>query len=594
MAILENLSSAQKGVLDDNKSKLQEGQIFLIDIGEGGGQLAQFKDGSLNTLKFDFSLGFGGKTIGQNQNQVSNKAISDLGINRDNIIDLRNDANFLWRDVVADLPKNTTSDFNTFQGEFISPTRATNLKELPDLSDEQKKGLQQESQQTAQFLSQQETKTLNEVPISIPFKDGLSDSQKQGITNLSKKPVDQWTETDKKNWAFATNNAALPSQPTQPSVTQSKEIFQDGNDLFIQNQDGSFKRISDQSELENLVFQQGFQDTRRQLPTQQTTQQTTGDIPFKTGLSEAQKQSISNLAQKPADQWTDTDRRNWDFATNNAPLPTDQVAEPDITPEVDTTTTELQPEEANALDLLLQELIESDPFLSEQFEDEEMRAAFEGLPKELQGAYLQTLRALGERIEAGEVINPDIEITPEMAKEFLDQATSEIDPFFREQIGLVKSDLDLSFQRMQEDFETGVRRAEEPFKLGLAAQAETEAQRGLAFGSARGGREQRAITGQQELISDAGQDVARTQQDLLRSAERQIGSEELGGVQAPGVQQFGVSRSGFTPTGTRQLFTPQGGLVGSLGKQKEVDVRRRASELESAFRTTRNLNLNNL
>ena len=44
-------------------------------------------------------------------------------------------------------------------------------------------------------------------------------------------------------------------------------------------------------------------------------------IPFKTGLSAAQQQSIVNLSKKPIAQWTATDRQNWSYATNNAPLP---------------------------------------------------------------------------------------------------------------------------------------------------------------------------------------------------------------------------------------------------------------------------------
>lgn len=45
----------------------------------------------------------------------------------------------------------------------------------------------------------------------INFKEGLSPEQQAGIQKLSLKPQDQWTATDKANWAFATNNSPLPS-----------------------------------------------------------------------------------------------------------------------------------------------------------------------------------------------------------------------------------------------------------------------------------------------------------------------------------------------------------------------------------------------
>lgn len=45
-------------------------------------------------------------------------------------------------------------------------------------------------------------------------------------------------------------------------------------------------------------------------------------IPFIAGLSDSQKSSILSLSQnKPSDQWTATDLKNWNYATNNAPLP---------------------------------------------------------------------------------------------------------------------------------------------------------------------------------------------------------------------------------------------------------------------------------
>lgn len=46
------------------------------------------------------------------------------------------------------------------------------------------------------------------------------------------------------------------------------------------------------------------------------------NIPFKSGLTQAQQQSISDLvANKDVSQWTTTDKQNWSYATNGSALP---------------------------------------------------------------------------------------------------------------------------------------------------------------------------------------------------------------------------------------------------------------------------------
>ncbi len=62
----------------------------------------------------------------------------------------------------------------------------------------------------------------NQAP--IPFKAGMTDAQKQGITDLvTKKDPSQWSATDKANWNYATNNAPLPtaSAPYMGGVSAS-------------------------------------------------------------------------------------------------------------------------------------------------------------------------------------------------------------------------------------------------------------------------------------------------------------------------------------------------------------------------------------
>lgn len=45
----------------------------------------------------------------------------------------------------------------------------------------------------------------------VSLKSGLSSQQVSGLQSLAQKPVASWSDTDKANWAYATNNGALPT-----------------------------------------------------------------------------------------------------------------------------------------------------------------------------------------------------------------------------------------------------------------------------------------------------------------------------------------------------------------------------------------------
>src|SRR3990167_2493566 len=239
----------------------------------------------------------------------------------------------------------------------------------------------------------------------------------------------------------------------------------------------------------------------------------------------------------------------------------------------------------------INELIKLDPFLAEQFGDEKTRAMFQNLPPELQSVYLQAVKSFTKKVESGQVINPDIELTPEILKQFTDQATAEIDPYYKEVLGGIKGDLDISFQRMQEDYDKSIGKTEERFKENLAIQAGNEAEQGTAFSSGRIQREQQAVTNQQRQLDDTSLGLARDVQDIGRQAERQIGSTELGGVIIPQFKTYQASTQGFMPSGTRSLFTPQGNMLGTIPKQRTVDLANRSSNLEEMYRTNRVLDL---
>lgn len=328
------------------------------------------------------------------------------------------------------------------------------------------------------------------------------------------------------------NPTGTTPEVTPPTGESDKKIYKRGSDLYIKTGD-KFYKIPDPATLYDLVTNKGYQDVRENLPV---------DAPI------------------------------GDFGEQ-----TDEILEetPDLTD-------------------LFSSTIDLDPFLQEQFQDENTRQNFDKMSPELQMAYLQMMQSLGRQIEAGKVLNPNIEITPEKVQEFTNQATSELDPYYQEVINNYKDDLNTSILRLKTDFETGVRNAEDPFKRNLAAVAESEAQAGLTYGSERAKREQTNVLGQQQLIDENALKVQRSAEDAYKQAERTIGSDALSGVSIPNIKDYNVNKLGFAESGLRNLYATKGNLVGTFQKEKTTNIRTRASELEDAYRQNRILNTSQL
>jgi len=305
----------------------------------------------------------------------------------------------------------------------------------------------------------------------------------------------------------------------------------------------------------------------------QYTRQSNGSVILNPGVQpiSGTVKTIGGLPEIKPTEFTQFPKANIDTGFEEIPSEGGNIAEPDLS--------------------IYDTFINNDPFLSEQFQDQTLRDNFAKMSPTLQMAYIQMMQSLGKQIEAGKVINPNIEITPEQVKEFTDQATKELDPYYQEQIRNYQKDLDTSITRLTEDFNTGVRNAEDPFKRNLAVQAENEAQAGTVYGSERGVRENLAVSDQQQKIDELSKTVGRSIQDTKTQAERTLGSDVFG-TSSYNMPTYGVSNQGISTTGSRTVFSPTGGLIGELPKEKTTAIKSRASELEEAFRNQRILNLN--
>lgn len=193
---------------------------------------------------------------------------------------------------------------------------------------------------------------------------------------------------------------------------------------------------------------------------------------------------------------------------------------------------------------------------------------------------------LQQKLEEGKKVNPDLTITPELAQKFVNDATSELDPYYQELIGQHKQDLDISFRQLQQDYTTAIQREQPAFQDKLESQDISEAESGTAFSSGRVKREGDIVRGQQERLDDMFNQSQREVQSRALSSERAIGSRNFADLGIPSLSTYSAGRTisprgELTSTGTRSLYTPQGGLFGTVPAEQKTAVAKRAGELET-------------
>jgi len=226
----------------------------------------------------------------------------------------------------------------------------------------------------------------------------------------------------------------------------------------------------------------------------------------------------------------------------------------------------------------------------------------EGLPENFdkwddtyQVGYLAGVNAQTKAIEAGKVVNPNIELSPAVLKKFKDQAITELDPYYKEKFSLLDNEFNTSIGRLMEDYNKQMGRVDTGFKEKLGAQAGTEAEQGTAFSSGRQAREARTVELANQTLEDETVGVQRSAQDAATSYEKLAGTDRLKSLNIPGLRSFTATNTGVTPGASRTLYNPLGNIaMGDYNKQKTVDISTRASDLENVYRKNRTLDLSTL
>src|SRR3990167_495058 len=210
-----------------------------------------------------------------------------------------------------------------------------------------------------------------------------------------------------------------------------------------------------------------------------------------------------------------------------------------------------------------------------------------GQVPELKSA-LDALRLqISNSLENGQVVNPSLDFNdPSIIGLFLQEATEKLDPYYKELLQGQTKDLSVAFRTMKEDYDKNIQREQPAFQQQLESQDTSEAERGLAFSSGRVEREQQTIQSQQNRLDDLFTANQRSAEQLGMKGERQIGSRAWNDLGIPTLQSYAASRTieprgQITSTGSRQLFTPQGGLFGETPFAREKAINTRAGELAS-------------
>lgn len=358
-------------------------------------------------------------------------------------------------------------------------------------------------------------------------------------------------------------------------------------------------------------------------------------INFKPGLSEAQKASISQLAQKPQDQWNQNDIANWNYATNNSPRPQagtqtqsgqyvygqqflgskandaavnqlynsyfgrnatqDELNNWGSRGGADTT--------VQALENFLQQErqrygvttpvtgIDGQPVTPPGGDTAgSVPPSFESTGDTGLDQLLGTLQTyLDELKKRGLVLNPDVTISPEKAAEFLRQAENEINPYYAEQLKFARTGLLKDAGYAQEQIVNFENQMSQKYGEAYRQTAESAADRGFAQSGIRKREETSLATDVQQMLDQNRRDLQFKLGNQAENYIKEFGSSSMPSLnmsRAPRVTGLGGFESGGSESPFFQISPElQNGIIGSKEFERRGQVSGRASELESAYRT---------
>lgn len=181
--------------------------------------------------------------------------------------------------------------------------------------------------------------------------------------------------------------------------------------------------------------------------------------------------------------------------------------------------------------------------------------------------YIQTQAANGSKF------NPNIELTPDVVKQFLDQATKEISPYYAGQINAVKDQLTNSLSNLQKNYDLQKENQLASFQKNLSNTRENLAAGGAAYSGFRGQQEQNLAQGVDRSLTGLGLDTAASANNALSTARQAVGSTGL--PKLPTFSGYTADTTGtgsFTPTRSLDFNTFSAPLTGELQYNQNRDI----------------------
>jgi len=312
-------------------------------------------------------------------------------------------------------------------------------------------------------------------------------------------------------------------------------------------------------------------------------------INFKTGLTDAQKQSIQFLAaNKPSSQWTDEDKKNWNYATNNQPLPqTGGGAATGASANVPVSGG------TSSQGISAQATANPYPPNTPDWEAWNARAVTQGQAGTTGAAqstdYRSKLQAMG--VDVSQMSDTQVQwlgmmsdyqdtqaakdksiappsLSAQDMQSYLDQAHKELDPYNQYQFNLAKDQFMSSAAAFTQDFSYQQVQQEQANKVAQEQAAQQAAEAGLAQSGIRKLAEERMQTQQQGLV----QSNLRSAQQTATSSGRSF--ESMYGQQGASVAQQAYAG---TPYAYAPFGTPAG--YGSAEQTQQQNIINRQSQL---------------
>lgn len=187
-------------------------------------------------------------------------------------------------------------------------------------------------------------------------------------------------------------------------------------------------------------------------------------------------------------------------------------------------------------------------------------------------------------------------VTPEMRAAYLEQARTELEPYYGEVIRLAELDLGTSLSRLVEDARASEATLTRQYGQSLTNTQSSLQNRGMLYGGGanytggvRGQEEQALADTYNEQFAGLGKNFDRNLQDTSLAFEKDLGSSAaLEASQSLGTtQEVGRVLAG-TPTfslgADTNIFKPVGDLYGDINRDQTYNEQTRANSLETAER----------